>query len=269
MPSSDPLDDVAFLARSPHRVQVLQTLAEGSRSRPDIHEVTGIPQPTLGRVLDGFEDRNWVEQEGREYALTAMGDLVVEEFQDLLDTVETVQRLDDVVGLLPTEQMDFDVQRLGSATITTPETGDVLGHVRRGEELIAEAEHVRILTNTMMPAALEDLRDRVADADDGDLLVESVITGDAIERALSNPTLVDCIRDLLSSGRTPVYRYEGSIPMTLAVADETAILGPEDEQGIPGALIETDDEAVRAWVDEQFDAYREQSTELTVDDLPT
>lgn len=269
MPSPDPLDDVAFLARSPHRVKVLETLDAGARSRPDIHEATGIPQPTLGRILGGFADRNWIERDGREYALTPLGRLVFGAFEGLLDTVETVQRLDDVVGLLPNEQLDFDVQRLGAATITTPETGDVLGHVRRAEELIAAAEHLRILTNTMMPAALETLRDRVVNTGESELLVESVITGDAIEQALANPSLVDLIRDLLESGQSPVYQYDGSVPMTLAIADGTAVLAPEDEQGIPGALVETDDEAVRTWIEAQFDSYREQSTELTVDDLPS
>ena len=33
-------------------------------------------------------------------------------------------------------------------------------------------------------------------------------------------------------------------------------------------IIETEDEVIRAWVDEQFDLYKERSTELTVDDLP-
>ena len=77
------------------------------------------------------------------------------------------------------------------------------------------------------------------------------------------------VRDLLESGQAPVYRYDGSFPMPiLARVDDIAVLAPPDDRGIPGALIESQDETIRAWVDEQFDLYRDRSTELTVDDLP-
>ena len=268
MAPPDPLSDVAFLARSPHRVQVLQTLGDGPRRRPDLHDETGIPQPTLGRILGDFEDRNWVQRDAREYALTAVGELVAEEFDELLETVETVQRLGDVARLLPTDELGFGAERLRSATITRPASGDALRHVRRAEERIAGARELRILTDTMIPGALETLRDQVVATPESDLLVESVITGDAIEQALTHPALADWIRDLLGSERTPVYRYDGTSPMTVALADGTAMLGPTDEQGVPAVLIESDDEVVRAWVGAQLDAYREQSTALTLDDLP-
>jgi predicted transcriptional regulator len=268
MPSPTSLDDVAFLARSPHRVEVLQTLADGPMTRRDLHEETGISQPTLGRILEPFRERNWMERDGQEYALTAWGELLVDEFEGLLDTVETIQQLGDLIQLLPIDQMDFDIRRFGSATITTPQTGDVLRHVRRAEELLSEADRVRIAAGTIAPHSLEDQRDRVVNASGDAPLIESVITGDAIEQALAEPQLVGFIRDLLESGQAPVYRYDGAIPMMFATVDDSALLAPTDEQGMPGALIETEDEAIRAWVDEQFDKYKERSTELTVDDLP-
>jgi predicted transcriptional regulator len=237
-------------------------------TRPTLHEETGISQPTLGRILEPFRDRNWVERRGQEYALTAWGELLVDEFDGLLDTVETIRHLGNVIQLLPVGEMDFDVRRFGSATITTPQTGDVLRHVRRAEERLSGADHVRIAADTIAPHSLEDQRDRVVNASGDDLLIESVITGDAIEQALADRQLVDFIRDLLESGQAPVYRYDGTIPMMFATADDIAILAPTDEQGMPGALIETEDEVIRAWVDEQFDAYKDRSTELKVDDLP-
>lgn len=268
MAPATPLDDVSFLARSPHRVEVLRRLQDGDWTRPDLHDATGISQPTLGRVLGAFEDRNWVERNGQAYTLTPFGDLVASEFTDLLDTVETVQRLDDVAGLFPTAALGFDVERLASATITTPTTGDVFRHVQRFQKQILEAEHVRIATDTMAPDPLEKLRNRVVAHAEGDLLVETILTGTALDQALSVPTIVDLVRDLVESAHAPVYRYDGSIPMGIGVADGVAMLAPADDHGIPGALVETDDEVVRAWVVERLDDYRGESTRLTVDDLP-
>lgn len=268
MSTRTPLDDVEFLARSPHRVEVLKTLSTGPWTRPDLRDETGISQPTLGRVLGSLRDHNWVEQRGREYALTSLGELLVEEFGNLLDTVETIQLLGDVVQLLPTEEMDFDIRRLGSATITTPATGDVLRHVRLAEELFYEADDLRILADTIAPGSLEQQRERVVNFRAGDQRVESIITGDALDQAFADPELVEWTRDLIESGRAPVYRYDGTIPLTLAIADGTAVLFPSDEHGFPAALIETTDEQVCSWVSAQIDHYREAATQLAVEDLP-
>ncbi|MDX1747785.1 MAG: hypothetical protein R3324_17775, partial [Halobacteriales archaeon] len=163
--------------------------------------------------------------------------------------------------------MDFDVRRFGSATITTPQEGDLLRHLRRVEELLRRADHIRIAADTIAPRSLEEQRDRVVIASGDDLLIESVITGDAIDHALAAERFAGFVRDLLESGRAPVYRYDGTIPMVFAIADEIAILAPTDAQKLPGAVIETDDEVIRAWVETKIDEFREQSTELTVEDL--
>ena len=268
MVSHEPLDDVAFLARSPHRVAVLDSLADGPRTRPVLHEETGVSQPTLGRILGSFEGRNWVERDGREYALTPWGGLLAEEFGDLIGTVETIQRLGDVVRRLPTDGMDFDVRRLGSATVTTPEPGDVFRHVRRFEEVVFGATHVRLLTDTMAADSLAKLHDRVQRAPD-DLFVESVLTADALTQALDDPALAGLVRDLVRSGRTPVYEFDGSIPQPLGLADGVGLLAPTDEHGIPGALVESEDEVVRAWLTERLDDHRDRATRLTDDDLPS
>jgi predicted transcriptional regulator len=266
MATPDPLADVAFLARSAHRVEVLRTLAGGPMTRPALHEETGIPQPTLGRILEPFRDRNWVERRGGAYALTPWGHLLVDEFDDLLDTVETIRRLGTVVELLPTEEMDVDVRRFGDATVTTPEPGDLLRHVRRAEEVLSEGTDIRILAGSIAPAALEEQRDRLLV--DPDLRLETVITDDALRQALAAPGVADLVRDLLESGQAPVYRYEGSFPMPiLARVDDVAVLAPADDRGIPGALIESPDETIRAWVDSRIDEYREQSTPLRPKDL--
>ena len=263
------LDDVEFLARSPHRVDVLESLAAGPVTRPDLLEETGISQPTLGRVLKSLEERGWVERRGRAYALTALGELLIEAFDDLLDTVETIQALDDVVPLLPTDELEFDLRRLGSAAVFTPRSGDVLRHVRRVQTVFAEADRLRLVVDTIAPDSLEHLHHRLVTSADEDALVESILTTAALEMAFSSPELVAWIRDLLRSDQAPIYRYDGTIPLPLALADGTAILVTTDEHGLPAAVIESTDEVVRDWVEAELDAYRAAATALTVDDLPT
>jgi predicted transcriptional regulator len=266
MTPATPLDDVEFLARSAHRVQVLRTLSSGPRTRPDLHAETGVPQPTLGRVLGDFEDRNWVERQGREYALTSFGALVDDEFEELLETVETVQKLGDVVQQLPIEQMDFNLRELADATITTPEAGNVFGPVDRLTELFFGAERARILVHSAPPGTQEDHRNRAKSFQESDRQVESINSAETLDRALSNPETARLIREGLESDRVTIYKYDGTIPFVLAVADDTTMLAPTDEHGVPVALIETENENIRSWVETTLDEYRERSTEVTVDD---
>ncbi|WP_416838901.1 helix-turn-helix transcriptional regulator [Haloferax sp. DFSO52] len=267
MTNQTPLDDVEFLARSPHRVEVLQTLMSGPWSRPDLHDETGISQPTLGRVLGSLQERNWVEQTGRTYALTALGELVAEEFTDLLDTVETVQRLGKVISLLPTEQMDFDVRLFGDATVTTPTTGDAFRHVRRVEDLVYDADHLRLLSTTVAPGSPEDHLERIEKFLAGDQVVESVLTINTLDQSFADPEIADIFAEVMSFDRVRLYLYEGTIPQMVGVADGVAFLVPFDDQGIPAAVIETTNPTIRSWADKTIDEYIENSIALTADTL--
>lgn len=268
MTSQTPLDDVAFLTRSAHRVEVLRTLADASMTRPALHEATGISQPTLGRILGSFVDRNWIESDGGDYALTPFGNLLAEELSGLLGAVETVQRLGDVVHQLPVEDMDVDVGRFASARITRPENGDVFRHVRRFETVVLDATHLRLLTDTMAPDQLRKLHQRVERAPVDDLFVESILTADALEQSFADPALVDRIHDLVESGHAPVYEHDGPIAQSLGLADGVGLLVPTDDHGIPSAFIETEDEAIRSWIADRIDDHRDASTQLTAAHLP-
>jgi predicted transcriptional regulator len=271
MPPPDPLEDVAFLARSAHRVGVLETLADGPLTRPELHEETGISQPTLGRILGSFEDRNWVEQRRPEYALTPLGELLAEEFEDLLDTVETIQTLGDVVRQLPTDEMDFDVRTFADATVWTPEPGDTLSHIRRMERVWFDADRRRLLGGTLGPASFDDRREQ-ARRDFGRLQqmeVETIVSSAMLEQGMSDPEIRRLTHEHWDPEHVRAYLYDGPIPLILAIADDTAMLAPLDENGIPTAVIETENETIRSWTETEMDEYRERSVELRVEDLPT
>ena len=272
MVTETPLDDVEFLARSSHRVEVLRTLASGPRTRPNLNGETGISQPTLGRVLGAFEDRNWVERRGQEYALTPFGDLVKEAFEDLLDTVGTVQRFGDLNELLPTEEMDFDLREFADATVITPGDGDAFRHVTRIEELFYGADELRLLSPTIAPGSTEDRRVRLAEFLESDRVNEGIVSTHALEQEPlfdpANEELLGSIREALELDRTRFYVYDGPIPIMLMVADGTTVLAPTDDRGLPAAVIETENETVRAWVESKLDEYRARSMEVTAEDLP-
>lgn len=260
-----PLDDVAFLSRSTHRIDVLAELADGRRTRRDLRDAVDVSRPTLGRVLDGFQERGWISKDGREYTLTPVGELMLDAFTDLTDVVETVQKLGELAPYLPLEEMDFDLRRLADARIVTPSATDSTAHVRREEALAEQAEEIRFLCNAAHPYMMEVYRDRVVE--DGQRL-EAVIAGDALDAAGDDPEMRPLLSDLTASDRTTIHRYDGSFSAMVGVLDGTAVINPIDESGLPCGLVETDDDLVRAWVEATIDAHKAEAEEITAATLP-
>lgn len=254
------IDDIAFLARSGHRVDVLSELATGERTRTELHETTGIIQPTLGRILNDFEDRAWVRNGGSTYALTPFGALLAEGFDELVSVVDTMRAFREVSRWLPLEEMDFDLRRLRRATITTPSAADGSAHLRREEELVARAGSLRHLCSSAFPPHIETYRDRIVE--DGQRF-EAVITGDALDAAAAHPDAAVWVREIAAVDNATIYRYEGPVPYQLGIVDDTALIVPLDDAGTPCALIETDDDVIREWVLAELEAYRSQSTRLS------
>lgn len=255
-----PLDDIAFLARSNNRVKVLQELTEGDRTRRHLREKTGISQPTLGRILDGFQDRAWVTKNGRGYALSPLGRVLADEFEGLMDTTETIQQLRDLAPRLPLETMDFDLRLLAKGTITTPKPTDATAHFRRERKLLEETERIQFLCNQAQPETVKRYRNWVVE---GGGQLEAIIAGDAIDAASADAEMGAYLHDMLASNRVTILRYDGSVSMMLGLLDEIASIVPLDHNGVPCAFIESDDEAVRTWVSDTIETYREQANPIS------
>jgi predicted transcriptional regulator len=206
--TESPIDDIAFLARSDHRVDVLGELAERHRTRRELRESTGIIQPTLGRVLTGFEDRDWIRTDGSTYSLTPFGALLAEQFDELVDVVDTMRAFQDVSRWLPLDEMDIDLRRFGQARITTPSATDATAHLRREEELASNADSLRHLCSSSFPPSIHSYRDRIVE---GGQRFEAVITADALDAAAAHSETAGWVRDIVGADSATVYRYNGPV----------------------------------------------------------
>lgn len=114
------VEDIEFLARSGHRLGVLEALGEGPCDRDDLCGATGASSPTIGRILADFEDRRWVERDGPTYELTPLGAFVADRFDTLREGMETERKLRDVWEYLPREMEGFSVDLLADAVVSYP-----------------------------------------------------------------------------------------------------------------------------------------------------
>ena len=257
------LDDIAFLARSPNRVAVLETLSSESHDRADLQEATDISRPTVGRIVNEFQARGLVTQTGQEYTTSPLGDFLATEFQSLLEGTETMRKLRSVVEWLPTHEFDFTLDCFADATITTPRPGDPTAPVRRAAALIREADHLRFLCSAFAPSMYEAIWQRTVHDDQ---TAVGVMATELIDAIREESRTVTVIHETISSGEATLYKYEGQCSYDIAVFDETiAGLLLLDDAGHAHAVIDTEDEAVLSWVTATIDAHQHEAERLDPD----
>lgn len=263
---TSPFDHVAFLARSENRLQVLEAAATDAMTRQELSDATGVPRATLGRILTDLTDREWIEQEQARYRATPQGACLAREFRSLLDTVETLTQFGELIQWFPTETVDFSIGRLHNARITRPTPSDSIAPVRRATAMLTEPDEIRGLTSVVAPDAVRTSHEAVVEHGQR---FEVVFTGDVIDFVLSEPDLADPFRELVSAETATGYRYDSTPPIrhNIWISDRTASIGLSDDAGAPRAFIETEDRAVREWVDSTIEAHRQEAVELSPADL--
>ena len=246
------LDLVTFVTRAENRVEALLLLSTAPATRPELQEATDIPRATLSRILADFDDRELLDRDGYEYVLTPLGKLLATEIRSLLDSVEAMQRLEDVRRWLSIDEFDFPVERLADADVVVPSPQDPTAPIRRMEELFGEARRVRLVANSVVPGCLEALwREVIA----GRQTLEWVTTTAALEVVDDDPELTQWTRELLGTGDASVYVHEEGSPQVLGIVDEAVLTPVSDGTGAVQGHVETEDDVVRSWAEEAIDAY--------------
>lgn len=251
------VEAVAFLARSEHRVRVLELLAERARTRTELTDATGATRVTLSRVLGDLEDRGWIRRPTGDggYALTDLGELVFADFRRLLGTVSVGQRYPDIVERLSTDWFGFELRHLADADLVASESADLLSAARAVATAIGRAETVRAVVGTFtslpMHTHAEALREgQAADA-------EVVFDAEATAVGLDDPEVERRWRRIERESDSPVYySVDDRIPCNVDLVDgETVYLSVGGAAGGFSA-VRTDHPAVVEWARECFERKR-------------
>ncbi|TQQ82611.1 DUF1724 domain-containing protein [Halonotius terrestris] len=245
------LEEMEFLARSANRGDVLTALTDAPHDRQALAAETGASQPTLGRILRDFEDRDWVRETDDGYTATATGRLVAAGLTELSDSLAAELHLREISEWLPADDLGFDLRRLGEATITTPTQTRPSAPVGRVIDLIEAADHVRILSHAFNEATLAAVVEWVADGG----TFEGVFSAAAIEAVADEAALGEQLRRLQASEGATIRIVEESVPLAVTVADDTVSLLLRDEQGRLQAAVDTDDPEVTEWATDLHGRY--------------
>lgn len=257
------IDDVAFLANSENRVEVLDALADGPSTRQHLNDHTKGSRVTLGRVLRDFEARNWIERTGREYRITPLGRWVCDEFTGLVEVFGTARELRTVMQWFPPDVLTFDVRCLRDAEVALRDKHDLTGLIRLLAEYYRTAGRTQALSRQVSPRLVEATWEATVQRNGW---FEAVVDPGVVATVTAHPGMERTCRDMVASGNARLYVSE-EIPLQVAILDDATVVGLTDADDTLQAVIRCTDESVRAWATDLFETYRDVADPVTADAL--
>ncbi len=143
--TESPIGDIAYLARSEHRVPTLVALTERPRSRSELCELAGVSSSTIRRTLDEFEDRIWIRKDGYQYEITQSGEAIAFAMEELIALVSAERKLRDVWHWLPDDAIEFALEPSSGVTVTVPEYDAPYRPINRYRSLLEGTDRFRYL----------------------------------------------------------------------------------------------------------------------------
>lgn len=248
-----PIVDIAYLARSEHRISTLVALTERPRSRSELCELTGVSSSTMRRTLDEFNDRLWIRKDGYQYAATRLGEAIASGMEDLIERVETERELRSVWQWLPDAISEFPFETWSELTVTVAEPDAPYRPVGRFESLLRETTTVRFLRPEV---ALMDLC--------FDLLYQLI--GEGVDVTLIDrpechryflSTYPDRSSEMIQQDNFTVLEHKDLPSYGTGLLDERITISCyERDSGTVHALIDTDAPAVREWAESLYESHR-------------
>lgn len=254
--SATPLDDIEFLARSEHRVTALVALARRPQSRADLIELTGASTSTIGRTLREFERRRWIEKDGHQFDATQLGTFVATGMRELIERLETEQRLRDVWQWLPSETSGFTVEMASDAVVTVAGADNPYAPVRRFESLLRATTTLRFLRPevALMDLCFDILYQRVENG------VEMTLIDRPECHTYFLSTYPARSSQMVERDNFTILEHDDLPPYGIGLLDDgVAISCYEQGSGTVHAVIDTDAPAACKWAESTYESYRREA----------
>lgn len=248
-------DAIEYLARSDHRLDVLNAIREAPRTRSEIRSMTDASRVTVGRIIADLEDRNWIVRRGNEYEATTSGRFVAAEFTRLQDNLEAFRSLPSILEWLPHDDPPLELRRLDDATVITADEGDLIAPIRHGLEHIAKSDHLRAVGNGITQEYAEAIQDAVEDGQTNTMIGPP----EMVEAIRADQELQKTMRAILETGRASFFEYggDGVLPV-MQIGDDSVTICSGDHR----EMVETEADAVYEWAMLYFESLQAESTEV-------
>ncbi|NHN61572.1 MULTISPECIES: winged helix-turn-helix domain-containing protein [Halorussus] len=258
------LDAIQVFANSSHSVRVFEALADGPTTSRALAEQTGASRSTVARILADGETRGWVDSEGSQYELTDLGETMIDEFSDYLETIKGVHHLEEMIQWLPSPARELDFRHFRSADIITPTGTNPVKPFDYLEEWVRTGSKKRSLAIGAVTRFVQLIHDQCVA---GKLESESVIQADWFDTLAAEPKQIPLWRTRAERG--DVLIYDGEVPISFHVIDEAVgIWASEEARDVVRGLVVVENPAVVSWAESLYADYRAEAVLLDPAMLP-
>ena len=250
------LEDVEFLSRSPHRVRALRTLRDGPADRDDLQAATDASKATVSRLLNEFEDRNWVVRDGHEYELTDPGEFVAERFLRLVEEMDTEHALRDVWQWFPTDLPGCTMSLFADAVVTKLGSHSPYRPFPRFVELNESARILRGVQRALpKPASCEVWERHLAAGGE----MHKAISPAYIDMLLKEIS-EDVLREAVESGRLTLSAHDSlSTNAGVGFFDDRLVVLCRDDDVVTRVMVDTDAPEAVAWGESVYERARSEA----------
>lgn len=256
--SEEVIDRIRFLSRANSRVRILEFLAESTAvTERELRAELPLSRSTISRGLDSLAELGWVDDGSERVELTPTGRLVIEAFSELAKAMSTTEELSPFLKWFPLSEFELTVEDLRDSELTVAADGDPLAPARTQTDLVRSTPRFRGRFPSLDLSGTELVHERIVA---GEFEAEIIVSA-AVAETIHGERFEPLFGEMLSTDRLTVHIVD-EVPFYLGLgADERTQIGVEDDDGLPRALLESDNETVREWATALVAESRRSSTD--------
>lgn len=256
------IQEVFFLARSTNRIHLLKTLREeGELARRDLQDFLDFDRTTLQRNIVALKEHGWIEEKAQTYAITPTGEMIVDEFMNLIDTVGFARKVTSIVEFIP-EELDLDLTRFSdddlSVIVTDPSSP--YAPVEHHMNAMKHSHRFRCILPAAGLQPMHAARDCVVDRGQ---VHEAVVDAEVANVFQTHPEYSNLFNEMASKPHCEFFVHDGTLEFYLGLTDDTVQVGFQDDEGLPRGLIESGAESVRKWAEQTYERFKLKTSKLT------
>jgi len=252
-------DDIAFLAGSEVRVDVLRALRSETARPSELAEECSCARETAQRAVSAFVERGWAEKVSPDqgYRLTRAGDLVAGGYDEFERCVVVSSRFRELLANLGTISERIDCETLSEATYARATTENPHAPIDRflavvGDEPVEQFHGITPIVSRVFNQAAGRVIGPETD-------VQLILDRDVLATSASEyPEALERAEEL--DGFT-LFVAEESLESGLMIVDGHAYLGAYDDGGNLVASADSSGETFVSWAEQTFENVRQRTSE--------
>ena len=252
------IEELQFVSQSENRVKALIVLTETEPiTRDDLETRLDVSHRTVIRVVNTLTDRGYVQESDNGLRLTPFGAHLASRLDSFVADAEIALEFRPLLEHGPPLLREMDLAVLEDAELVVASESKPFAILDRLLDLRAEATRFREVAPGVEQKSLEQLAQRVRS--DEEIDVEVIIPESASVAAESQPKYREDHATTLESDQVDIYVHPEPIRFAAGVVDDTAAIAVMRD-GQPYAIAISDAPAMRTWVENVFEQYRNEAT---------